>query len=160
MVPYPEYFKSLPKKPSGSGVLFFDEEGRVLLLKTTYKDGWLWPGGMVDAGESPVQACIRECKEELGLELSIGKLLCLDYKIAANPELKDDSFQFIFDGGVLSREQIDSIVLDSKEHSQYSFVSTDEAIRLLNSSLSKRLPYCLEARKIDSFVYLEGGNPI
>lgn len=159
-LPYPEYFKSLPKKPAGSGALFFDEQGRILLLKTTYKDGWLWPGGIVDAAESPVETCHRECKEELGLDVTVGRLLCLDYKMAANHDLKDDSFQFIFDGGVFTDEQIEQISLNSEEHSEYQFVTTEEAMTLLNPALAKRLPHCLKARENGSFAYLEGGEMV
>ena len=46
-----------------AGVLFFDEQGRVMLVDPTYKPGWEIPGGYVEAGESPLEACVREVKE-------------------------------------------------------------------------------------------------
>ena len=36
-----------------------------------FKDGWEFPGGKVEQGESPEQAIIREIKEELGAEIKV-----------------------------------------------------------------------------------------
>jgi 8-oxo-dGTP diphosphatase len=49
-----------------AGALFCDDAGRVLLVKPTYKEGWDLPGGYVEPGETPTEACVREIKEELG----------------------------------------------------------------------------------------------
>jgi len=54
--------------------MVFDAAGRVLLIRCVVmrKDGefvfWLTPGGEIEAGESPVEAAVRELREELGLE--------------------------------------------------------------------------------------------
>ena len=40
-----------------------------------YKDWWEFPGGKLEDGESPEAALIREIREELNVEISIGKLL-------------------------------------------------------------------------------------
>ena len=46
-----------------AGVLFRDVEGRILLVKPSYKEGWDIPGGYVEPGESPKQAAAREVRE-------------------------------------------------------------------------------------------------
>lgn len=36
---------------------------------------WEFPGGKVEPGEDPVDAVVRECREELGVDLEVGDIL-------------------------------------------------------------------------------------
>jgi 8-oxo-dGTP diphosphatase len=53
-----------------------DDAGRVLISRRPegrHMGGlWEFPGGKVDAGESPAQALVRELREELGLGVAVG----------------------------------------------------------------------------------------
>ena len=47
-----------------------DEEGRVLLVRHTYVEGWHLPGGGVERGETLHDAVVKEIAEETGLVLT------------------------------------------------------------------------------------------
>jgi 8-oxo-dGTP pyrophosphatase MutT (NUDIX family) len=59
----------------GSDAAIFDSNGKILLLKRSDDATWCLPCGLVDAGESPEQAAIREAKEETGLDVKILELV-------------------------------------------------------------------------------------
>lgn len=54
----------------GVHAIITNSKGNILLLKRTYGNkGWSLPGGGVDPGETIHQAILRECREELGIEV-------------------------------------------------------------------------------------------
>jgi 8-oxo-dGTP diphosphatase len=56
--------------------VFIRKEETILLVKQGYGEQyWSLPGGVMEAGESIVQAAIREVKEETGLDIHLGRLI-------------------------------------------------------------------------------------
>lgn len=147
---YQSYLDNLPKKRMGSGCLFFDAVGNLLVLKPTYREDWLIPGGVIEADESPRQACIREVKEEIGMACEPLQLLCIDYIHAVGDY--SEAIQFVFWGGVISA---DDIVLADEELSDYRFVAVDVAFDLLGIHAQRRIFWSLEGMKAQRTLYLE-----
>jgi 8-oxo-dGTP pyrophosphatase MutT (NUDIX family) len=153
------WLKSLPKKRMAAGALFFNESGEVLIVRPSYKDHWSIPGGVVDEYESPLTACIREVKEEIGIDVPSVSFLGVDYTHPTKN--RDDSLQFIFNGGVLSKEQIDAISIDGEEIIDLRFVTPERAIELfggMESGLGRRVHACLQAIDAKKGVYIEGSE--
>lgn len=121
---------------TGSGVLFFDEAGRILLVNPTYKPGLELPGGLIEPGESPADSAAREILEEIGIVAPIGRLLVADWA-PAGPD--DDRILFVFDGAVLDQAARDAIVLDGVEIHACGFHSRDDLDALVTPRMARRL---------------------
>lgn len=138
-----------------AGALFFDEANRVLLVRPSYKAGWDIPGGYVEPGESPKQACVREVEEELGIAPPIGGLLVVDW--APHPE-EGDKLLFIFDGGQLAADDQSRIRPDPSEIAEWKFEAADAVERLMPTRLSRRLSTAMDARGCGHGAYAEHGH--
>ena len=62
-----------------AAALFTNPAGQVLLVKPNYRDHWSLPGGILEHGEPPHEGCRREVKEELGLDITPGRLLVVGW---------------------------------------------------------------------------------
>jgi 8-oxo-dGTP diphosphatase len=143
---------SLPTKRVASGALIRDAAGSVLLVKPTYKDGWEIPGGLVEPGESPLEAAGRECLEELGRMIEIGSLLCVHY--AEGSRLPGDGVVFVFDGG-RSASGPDEFVLPADELSAAAFVPSAELGAYVPAVMVRRLHAAIAASGTRTIAYLE-----
>jgi 8-oxo-dGTP pyrophosphatase MutT (NUDIX family) len=140
---------------SAAGALFVDERGRVLLVEPTYKPGWEIPGGVIEPGETPSAACVREVDEELGLDVDVGRLLVVDWA----PHPRGERVLFVFDGGPLDPGTVARIRLQAEELASYTFVEPCELADWLPPRLSRRMSAALAARADGTIHYLEHDVP-
>ncbi len=103
----------LPRKRAISQMLIRDDQGRVLLCALTYKQDWDLPGGVVEVGESPQLAVVREVEEELGLTIPAGPLLLTDWLPPWGGW--DDALCLVFDGGTHHPSLLDQVVKQARE---------------------------------------------
>lgn len=69
--------------PVSCGTLVVNPRGELLLCHVTHTAHWDIPKGMMDAGETPLTAAMREMQEEAGLAFDAGlfeDLGCFDYR--------------------------------------------------------------------------------
>lgn len=151
-----DFQRSLPMKRMGAGAVIRDLDGNVLIVKPTYKDGWELPGGAVENGESPAQACAREIQEELGLDLPMGALMCVDYNSSTDGYV--ESLMFLFAVDSVEAAVVAQIKLQASELSAYRFVSIREATELLDPRVARRLTAVLQPETPS--VYLEDQRPL
>lgn len=143
------------RKRISADVLLRDHDGRILLVDPRYKPDWDLPGGMAEANEPPHQAAQRELREELGLAVQVGNLLCVDWVSPHGPW--DDMIAFIFDGGEVSREQVAGFELLDGELSSFEFCGEHETQQRLRPYLWRRVAAALEALKNHQVLYLQDG---
>jgi 8-oxo-dGTP pyrophosphatase MutT (NUDIX family) len=121
----------------GAAAIITDQVGRVLLVRPTYRedDRWLLPGGAVDAGEHPMDACRREIAEELGLrDHALSRVLAV---LSLSRHHRDitpgmpcpGEIRYLFDGGTLGPQQIQAIRLPRHELSDFAFLETRDAVQ-------------------------------
>ncbi|MGV9982744.1 NUDIX hydrolase [Streptomyces olivaceus] len=142
-----------------AGVLLFDEQDRVLLVDPTYKPGWEFPGGVVEPGEAPARAGVREVAEETGIRLDdVPALLVVDWEPPAPPAY--GGLRMLFDGGRLASSGTGRVLLPGAELRAWRFVTEDEAADLLPPVRYERLRWALRARERGAALYLEAGTPV
>ena len=81
----------------GAGVLCIKNK-KVLLVQLNYgkfKGQWILPGGMLEKGEHPHVAAVREFKEETNLEIKIHDLLTVRYRVF---DERPDNTYWVFTG--------------------------------------------------------------
>lgn len=153
-----------------SAALITDGVGRILIVRPSYRtDGkWLLPGGGVEAGESPWQGCLREVREEVGLELGgrAARLLACCWQ-GPGCERAEHGAPFpgdvmsVFDGGSLNTERIAAIRLQDEEISEAGFHDSARAAALLTPLSARIMLAALRARLAGTgTAYLESGRHI
>ncbi len=141
----------------GAGLLVRDRSGRVLLVEPTYKPNWEIPGGAVEVDESPRECAAREVGEEIGVELTPGRLLVIDYQ-HPEPE-RTESIMFVFDGGIVDAARSDQIELAANELRSWRLVAPEELPTLAVPRLRRRIEHALVAVAERQTFYLENGHP-
>jgi 8-oxo-dGTP pyrophosphatase MutT (NUDIX family) len=139
-----------------AGTLLRTTDGRVLILRPTYKPGWTIPGGVAEHGELPAATARRETREETGIDVTVGRLLVVDHK--AVTALAPASIHFVFDATADSALDHLTPVLPEDEIADWQLAPPEAALRLLNAPLANRVAIALQALQDGRTYYLEDGR--
>lgn len=149
----------LPRKRLIAHVLMRHVDGRILLCDTAFKTDWELPGGIVEPGEAPRDGAIREVREELGIDLAVGRLLVADW---LPPYLGwDDAVEMIFDGGVVTDDELGGFSLQENEIKRIELVTLAAAADLVTPLSHRRLSVAVgQSGVAGETVYLQDGRRV
>jgi len=129
------------RRPDGDGVhVAVWHEGRLLLIRNSYRAGVTVPSGGIHRGEKPLDAARRELREEVGIEVSPDELVAACEFVVP--------FEYKSDHGYVFELHCDTepeIRIDQREVVWGAFVPRDEIERL--SRLSPHLRRYLEQQR-------------
>lgn len=128
LLPDPYFYQQLPTVISSGAAMLRDEHGRFVAVKPNYRDHWLLPGGGVDAGEDARGTTVREIREELGLEVEVGRLLVVNWVPSSARIGAPMGVHFVFDAGVIPAAELERrIRLQASELEEWRLMSAGEA---------------------------------
>jgi ADP-ribose pyrophosphatase YjhB (NUDIX family) len=160
-IDFATYLAGLPRILAGANTLFRSADGRVLLVEPNYRDDGTWtlPGGTIesDQGETPRLAARRETLEEIGLDVTPGALLAVDWVMSpGRPPLTS----YLYDGGVLTDQQLGAIRLQAEELDSWKLVAAEDIGRYLTPGANRRVLAGLDALSAGTgTAELVNGNP-
>jgi 8-oxo-dGTP pyrophosphatase MutT (NUDIX family) len=111
---------------------------------------------MAEANEEPHEAARRELKEELGHDLQLMELLCVEWVPPHGPW--DDSLMFVFNGGQLTDDQIASLKIVDGELAEFRFCTSAEAAQMLRPYVWRRVQAALDGLNKGRVQYLDGSE--
>lgn len=133
----PQLLPEFHRKRCSAGGLIRDESGRLLFVKPGYRNDWLLPGGIVEADEDPLTALRREVLEEVGLEINVRMLWCVDY-LSASAEL-GEAIHFLFECATVPKAVASTVEPQDPEIIDIRWMILDDALPLLPAGIARRL---------------------
>jgi ADP-ribose pyrophosphatase YjhB (NUDIX family) len=120
----------------GAEAAFFNDRGEILLMERADGSGWCLPCGWVETNEKPVEAIVREVREETGLEIEVRQLVGVFTRFpgAKNGphtmiavthlcEVTGGTLTLSHEGSALRYWQIDEVPIWHTTHEQYARAS-------------------------------------
>ena len=110
---------------SSAAIALYTADDKVLVVKANYKVYWSFPGGVIDSGETPREAGVRETNEEVGVAVNPNDL---EFRLIVDRVSRiAQTYQFTFQCEV-DPVAFETISLDTSEIDQYAIVSRKDII--------------------------------
>ena len=156
-------FKLYNNVASAVGIIITDENGNILFevrAKEPRKGFLALPGGFCDPDETAEQAALRECQEELGLEVTEIKYLCSFPNIYDYKNIRYKTCDLFFTAKAAGTNSLEHLKIQEKEVSEVTVKSIktmqdienlplafESSRKTLKVWLSLRNEHALEAKK-------------
>lgn len=129
------------------GTMFFKEK-KLLIDKPRKRSTYQMIGGRVEEGETPLEAAIRECHEELGEEAIFDNSLIelvMEFDEIATSDGKTPIHFYVFKyNGLLEGE-----ITTSEEIESFKWYESADGEEILSNTLKNEVvPYCLKKNLI------------
>ena len=108
-----------PKVHGAYCLIYVDD--KVLVIKNSYKKFWTIPCGMIDRGEAPLEAALREVQEEVGLLLVPDKMTFVKVLMNTSEYKKDHIHLFEY-----HLNAFPEVVIDNREVVDFNWISKRE----------------------------------
>jgi len=133
---------SLSKHFVSAAAVVLNDHNEILLIRGPER-GWEMPGGVVEMGESPAQAAIRETKEESGVDIEIIRFCGIFQNVKQS--ICNTLFLARYTGGtpVITSESLET-----------GFFPIEQALKMVTfMNFRERIEACL--RSSDDLAYVE-----
>ena len=121
-----------------------NQEGEPIIFATQrgqgeFKDGWEFPGGKIEEGETPQEALKREIMEELDTEITVGKLIdTIEYEYPTFHLSMDCFWCEVVKGELVLKEAEDAKWLKKDELGEIAWLPADvELIEKIGTELGE-----------------------
>lgn len=109
---------------NGEDIIFATQRGY-----GEFKDGWEFPGGKIEEGETPQEALKREIMEELDTEIAVGKLIdTIEYDYPTFHLSMDCFWCEVVKGELVLKEAEDAKWLKKDELDEVDWLPADVAL--------------------------------
>ena len=125
----------------GVGALIHDGEGRVLVIKRKFepnKGRWSLPGGLLETGETLLEAGKREVREEVGVEIEVEELFQVSEEIIRDTEGKT-RFHFVLVDFLASLQPEGATIALNEESESFMWSKPEDIKGLDVSENTKRI---------------------
>ncbi|WP_028647145.1 NUDIX hydrolase [Nocardiopsis sp. CNT312] len=152
-----EFFANLPATRGAAGAVIRSPAGRVLLVERVYvpEQPWGIPGGVIEEDESPLAACLRELREELGVAARVVRLAAVDWVPARPP--RTAAVQWLFTAQLPEGAELR---LPPEELSGWAWHDPADLHGVLSANAARRMLAALSVADGGGPLYLEDGTPV
>lgn len=108
-------------------IAVMEYDGRILALRQLHRRGLSLPGGLVDRGETPQQAVVREVLEETGLRVTSGAVYAVS--VATRRRQVDVIFRIVCDSEPTIRPASEATSYEWTDPSGWDLDEADKSTR-------------------------------